>query len=169
MNQQVLEQKKQLVAEITERIQNAASTVVVEYRGLTVAEVTELRRALREEGVTLDVYKNTMVQRASDNLGYSELDSQLTGPNAFAISSDAVAPARVLCKFAKKHEKLVVKGGIVDNKVVSAEEIKALSTLPNKEGMIAMLLGCLQSPIRSFAATVKAIADKENEQPEQQA
>ncbi len=167
MNQQVLEQKKQLVADITEKIQNAASTVVVEYRGLTVAEVTELRRALREENVTLDVYKNTMVQRASDNLGYSELDSQLTGPNAFAISSDAVAPARVLCKFAKKHDKLVVKGGIVDNKVVSAEEIKALSTLPNKEGMIAMLLGCLQSPIRSFAATVKAIADKENEQPEQ--
>jgi len=167
MNQQVLEQKKQLVADITEKIQNAASTVVVEYRGLTVAEVTELRRALREENVTLDVYKNTMVQRASDNLCYSELDSQLTGPNAFAISSDAVAPARVLCKFAKKHDKLVVKGGIVDNKVVSAEEIKALSTLPNKEGMIAMLLGCLQSPIRSFAATVKAIADKENEQPEQ--
>ena len=162
MNQQVLEQKKQIVADIASKMENAASTVVVEYRGLSVKEVTELRKTLREEGCEFAVYKNTMVQRASEQLGYDELLDSLKGPNAIAISTDAVAPARVLCKFAKKHEKLIVKAGVVDKKVVNADDIEALSTLPNKEGMISMLLGCLQSPIRSFAATVKAIADKDN-------
>jgi len=161
MNQNLLEQKKQLVEDITSAMQNAGSTVVVEYRGLTVKESTELRRLLREENVDLTVYKNTMVQRASEKLGYEELMSSLTGPNAYAISEDQVAAARVLCKFAKKHDKLVVKAGVVDGKVLGAAQLKELSQLPNKEGMISMLLGCLQSPIRSFAATVKAIADKE--------
>ncbi|MCR5067348.1 MAG: 50S ribosomal protein L10 [Erysipelotrichaceae bacterium] len=164
MNQTVLEQKKQLVSELADKIGNAGSTVVVEYRGLTVAEVTELRRLLREEGVEFGVYKNTMVRRAADQLGLSDLDEALTGPNAFATAADEVAPSRILCKFAKKHEKLVVKSGVVSGKVVNADELKALSTLPNKDGMIAMLLGCLQSPIRSFAATVKAIADKNEPQ-----
>lgn len=163
MNQQVLEQKKQVVAEIADKMGKSASTVVVEYRGLTVKEVTELRKLLREEGCEFVVYKNTMVQRASEQLGYHELLDSLKGPNAVAVSADAVAPARILCKFAKKHEKLVVKAGVVDGKVVDSKELTALSTLPNKDGMIAMLLGCLQSPIRSFAATVKAIADKEGE------
>ncbi|MDI9540899.1 MAG: 50S ribosomal protein L10 [Bacillota bacterium] len=161
MNQQILEQKKQLVNEIAEKIDNAASTVIVEYRGLKVKEVTELRRLLREEDCEFIVYKNTMVQRASEKLGYDELLESLTGPNAVAMSADAVAPARVLHKFARKHDKLVIKAGIVDKRFVNADELKALSKLPNKDGMIAMLLGCLQSPIRSFAATVKAIADKE--------
>ena len=166
MNQNLLEQKKQLVEDIAGLIEKAGSTVVCEYRGLTVAESTELRRLLREENVSLTVYKNTMVQRASEKLGYEDLMASLTGPNAYAISDDQVAAARVLCKFAKKHDKLVVKAGVVDGKVLGAAELKELSQLPNKEGMISMLLGCLQSPIRSFAATVKAIADKE-EQPEQ--
>ncbi|NLZ75374.1 MAG: 50S ribosomal protein L10, partial [Erysipelotrichia bacterium] len=100
-------------------------------------------------------------QRASEKLGYDSLLESLKGPNAMALSADAVAPARVLHKFAKKHNKLVIKAGIVDKKVVNAVELKALSTLPNRDGMISMLLGCLQSPIRSFAATVKAIADRE--------
>jgi large subunit ribosomal protein L10 len=161
MNQQILEQKKQLVNEIAEKMDNAASTVIVEYRGLPVKEVTELRKLLREEGCEFIVYKNTMVQRASEKLGYDSLLESLKGPNAMALSADAVAPARVLHKFAKKHNKLVIKAGIVDKKVVNAVELKALSTLPNRDGMISMLLGCLQSPIRSFAATVKAIADRE--------
>ena len=114
MNQQVLEQKKQIVADIASKMENAASTVVVEYRGLSVKEVTELRKTLREEGCEFAVYKNTMVQRASEQLGYDELLDSLKGPNAIAISTDAVAPARVLCKFAKKHEKLIVKAGVVD-------------------------------------------------------
>ncbi|MGI6607929.1 MAG: 50S ribosomal protein L10 [Erysipelotrichaceae bacterium] len=168
MNQQILEQKKQLVNEIAEKMDNSASTVVVEYRGLKVQEVTELRRLLRDEGCEFIVYKNTMVQRASEKLGYNSLMESLTGPNAIAMSADAVAPARVLHNFAKKHNKLVIKAGIVDKKVVNADELKVLSKLPNRDGMISMLLGCLQSPIRSFAATVKAMADKEGSQANEQ-
>ena len=118
MNQAVLEQKKQLVEEIANKMQNAASTVVCEYRGLTVSEVTELRRALRAEGVEFIVYKNSMVQRAAEQLGHNDLLSSLKGPNAIAFSSDAVAPSRVLANFAKKHEKLVLKAGVVEGKVV---------------------------------------------------
>ena len=163
MNQQILEQKKQVVEEIANKIQNAGSTVVVEYRGLTVQEITELRRSLREENIELDVYKNTLVRFATDKLGYNAIDETLVGPNAYAFGEDQVAASRILCKFAKKHDKLVVKSGIVDNQVLDAAQIAELAKLPNKEGMISMLLGCLQSPIRSFAATVKAIADEQTE------
>ena len=163
MNQSILEQKKELVDLIANKMDEAASTVVVEYRGLTVAELTELRRKLREENVEMVVYKNSMVQRATEKLGYSDLMDALTGPNAVAFSKDEIAACRVLCDFAKKHDKLVVKSGIVEKKVVNADGIKALSKLPNKDGMISMFLGCLQSPVRSFACAVKAIADKASE------
>ena len=114
MNQAIIDSKKQVVAEITEKLQASQSAVVCEYRGLSVAEVTELRRKLRSENVELKVYKNTMVSRAANDLGYGELDDALTGPNAIAFGTeDAVAPARVLVEFAKKHKALVVKSGIV--------------------------------------------------------
>ena len=163
MNQAVLEQKKQLVEEIAGKMQNAASTVVCEYRGLTVSEVTELRRALRAEGVEFVVYKNSMVQRAAEQLGHNDLLASLTGPNAVAFSSDAVAPSRVLANFAKKHEKLVLKAGVVEGKVVGNDTIQELASLPNKEGMISMFLGCLQAPVRSFACALKAVADAKAE------
>ncbi len=159
MNQTILEEKKQVVERITETLDNAGSAIVVEYRGLTVAELTELRRDLREEGCTLEVFKNTMTQRAVEKLGYTDLLESLTGPNAIAVSEDQIAPSRVLTKFAKKHDKLIVKAGIVDDKVVDADEIKQLAVLPNKDGMLSMLLSCLQSPISSFARAVQAIAD----------
>mgnify|MGYP005768001115 FL=1 len=162
MNSAIIEGKKQVVSEITEKFQSAKSAVVVEYRGLTVAEMTELRRQLRQENIEFKVYKNTMASRAANELGYGELDASLTGPNAIAFGhEDAVAPARVLVEFAKKHNALVVKGGIVEGKVVSEETVKELSALPNREGMYSMLLSCLVAPIRSFACGVKAIADKE--------
>ena len=104
-----------------------------------------------------------MVVRAADNAGYSELNEQLKGPNAIAFGTDAVAPSRVLSKFAKKHEALVLKAGIVEGKIVGLDTIKELSVLPNKDGLLSMLLGCLQSPVRSFACAVKAIADKAEE------
>lgn len=163
MKQAVLDAKKELVSAIQEKMTNSASTVVVEYRGLTVAEVTELRRALRAEGVEFKVYKNSMAQRAAEAAGFNELQEQLTGPNAIAFSDDAVAPSRVLAKFAKKHENLVLKGGVVEGKVVDVETIKELSSLPNREGMLSMLLSCLQSPVRSFACAVKAVADAKAE------
>jgi len=159
MNQTILKQKQELVETIADQISKAGSTVVVEYRGLTVAEVTELRRALREEKCEMVVYKNSMAQRAAEKLGYHDLLQSLKGPNAIAFSEDEIAASRVLSKFAKKHDKLVIKAGIVENRVIGEAEIKELSVLPNKEGMLSMLLSCLQSPISSFARATKAIAD----------
>ena len=165
MNQAVLSNKQALVSEISDKIRNSQSTVVCEYRGLSVAEVTELRRALRAEDVDFKVYKNTMVERACDETGYEDLKDTLNGPNAFAFSTDATAPARVLAKFAKKHKALVLKKGIVEGKVVDEDTIKELSLLPNRDGMLSMLLSCLQSPVSSFARVVKAVADAKGEAP----
>lgn len=159
MNQAVLSAKQALVSEISDKIKNSDSTVVCEYRGLSVAEVTELRRNLREENVEFKVYKNTMVERACEDCGYEALKDVLAGPNAFAFSKDATAPARVLAKFAKKHKALVLKSGIVEGKVVDENTIQELSLLPNRDGMLSMLLSCLQSPVSSFARVVKAVAD----------
>ena len=159
MNQAILNAKQAVVNEISDKIKNTESTVVCEYRGLSVAEVTELRRNLRAEDVDFKVYKNTLFSRACDESGFEALKGDLTGPNAFAFSNDATAPARVLAKFAKKHKALVLKSGIVEGKVVDAETIKELSLLPNRDGMLSMLLSCLQSPVSSFARVVKAVAD----------
>ena len=159
MNQAIIDSKKAVVSEIAQKMKESQSTVVVEYRGLSVAEVTELRRNLREEGVEFKVYKNSLAQRAAVEAGADDLTKDLIGPNAIAFGGDAVAPARVLAKFAKKHEHLVLKSGIVEGKVVGVDAIKELSSLPNREGMLSMLLSCLQSPVRGFACAVKAVAD----------
>ena len=159
MNQAVLSNKQALVTEIADKIKESQSTVVCEYRGLSVAEVTELRRSLRAEDVDFKVYKNTMVERACEETGFGDLKDTLNGPNAFAFSKDATAPARVLAKFAKKHKALVLKKGIVEGKVVDEATIKELSMLPNRDGMLSMLLSCLQAPVSSFARAVKAVAD----------
>ena len=159
MNQAVLSAKQDIVSEISSKIKDSESTVIVEYRGLSVAEVTELRRNLREENVDFKVYKNTMAQRAMDDCGFEGLKDSLTGPNAMAFSKDATAPARVLAKFAKKHKALVLKSGIVEGKQVDLDTLKELANLPNRDGMLSMLLSCLQSPVRSFACVVKAVAD----------
>lgn len=159
MNQNVLNEKKALVENIAEKFKNASSSIVVEYRGLSVGEVTELRRALRKENVEFKVFKNSMLQRAVESVGFGDLQKDLVGPNAIAFSEDATAPCRILAKFAKDHEALVLKTGIVEGKIVDKETIMDLSKLPNKEGMLSMLLSCLQSPVRSFACVVKAVAD----------
>ena len=159
MNQAVLSNKQAIVTEISDKIKASQPTVVCEYRGLSVAEVTELRRSLRSEGVDFKVYKNTMFERACDDCGFEDLKDALAGPNAFAFSEDATAPARVLAKFAKKHKALVLKKGIVEGKVVDEATIKELSLLPNRDGMLSMLLSCLQSPVSSFARVVKAVAE----------
>ena len=159
MNQAVLSAKQNTVAEIVNKIKESESTVIVEYRGLSVAEVTELRRNLRAEEVDFKVYKNTMAQRAVDECGFNGLNESLTGPNAMAFSKDATAPARILSNFAKKHKALVLKSGIVEGKEVNLDTLKELASLPNRDGMLSMLLSCLQSPVRSFACIVKAVAD----------
>ena len=163
MNKAIIEQKETLVNEVSEEMKNSASTVVVEYRGLSVAKITELRRELRKQDATLKVYKNSIISRAAEKVGYSELDNELTGPNAIVFSkTDSTGAAKLLTKYAKRNDELVVKGGIVEGKYVNAKEMKVVATLPNKEGMLSMLLSCLQSPIRSFACAVKAVADQKN-------
>lgn len=159
MNQNVLDSKKSVVSEIQNKMTESSSTVVAEYRGLTVAEVTELRRTLRAEGVEMKVYKNTLAAKAAEAAGFGELTEQLTGPNALCFGSDETAAARVMVKFAKKHKALVMKGGIVDGKVVDAATMKELSALPNRDGMLSMLLSVLNAPISSFARAVQALAD----------
>ena len=159
MNQAVLNAKQEMVSEISSKIKESQSTVVVEYRGLSVAEVTELRRALRAEGVEMKVYKNTLASIAAENVGFGELKDSLTGPNAIAFGEDETAAARVMANFAKKHEALVLKAGIVEGKVVDTNTIKELSALPNREGMLSMLLSVLNAPVTSFARAVNAVAE----------
>lgn len=161
MNQSVLEQKQSVVVEIKDKLTNAGSSVVVEYRGLSVGDITQLRRNLRAEGIEFKVYKNKLAQRAAADAGYEGLVEQLIGPNAIAFGEDTVAPSRVLAEFAKKHKALVLKGGIVEGKVVDASTIETLSKLPNREGMLSMLCGMLQSPVRQFAYAVSQIASQQ--------
>lgn len=159
MNQAVLESKKNVVTEISDKFKNSSSTVVAEYRGLTVSEVTELRRALRAEGVDTKVYKNTLAARAAEDAGFAELKDYLTGPNAIAFGQDETAASRVMAQFAKKHKALVLKGGIVEGKVIDTKTVNELSSLPNREGMLSMLLSVLQAPVSSFARAVNAVAE----------
>ncbi|MBQ6730381.1 MAG: 50S ribosomal protein L10 [Bacilli bacterium] len=161
MNQAVLAAKSETVKEISEKAKKSQTIIVCEYRGLTVAQIQEVRRALHKENAEMNVYKNSLVERAVDELGYNDLNSILTGPNAIVFSEDVIAGAKVIAKYAKRHRDiLVVKGGIVEGKFVDAKGIIEVSKLPGKEGLISMFLSCLQAPIRSFACAVKAVADK---------
>jgi len=163
MNQTVIDAKKVVVEEIQSKIASSSSTVVVEYRGLSVAQLTTLRRKLRAENIDFKVYKNSMSQRAAEASGFGELAATLTGPNAMAFSDDAVAPARVLAEFAKKNKALIMKSGIVEGKVVDAAGLSTIATLPNRDGMISMLLGMFQSPVRNFAYAISQIADQKEQ------
>ena len=161
MNQAVLAAKSETVKEISEKAKKSQTIIVCEYRGLTVSEIQEVRRALHKEKAEMSVYKNSLVERAVDELGYNDLNSILTGPNAIVFSEDVIAGAKVIAKYAKRHKDvLVVKGGIVEGKFVDAKGIIEVSKLPGKEGLLSMFLSCLQAPIRSFACAVKAVADK---------
>ena len=157
--------KKQIVDEIAGKLKDSVSTVVVDYRGLNVAEVTELRKQLREAGIEFKVYKNSMTRRAADQVELSGLNEALTGPNAIAFSNeDVVAPAKILNDVAKKHEALEIKAGVIEGNVASVEEVKALAELPSREGLLSMLLSVLQAPIRNLALATKAVADQKEEQ-----
>lgn len=160
MNKEVLQAKTATVNEIVKRVQENKTTVIVTYHGLTVAQLTELRRLLKKENASLSVYKNSLVERAVDQLGYNELNEQLSGPNAFVFFEDAVAGLKVVAKYAKKYKDVfTIKAGVVEGKVVDGKTIVDLSKLPGREGLISMFLSVLQAPIRQFACTVKAVAD----------
>ncbi|CJF93692.1 50S ribosomal protein L10 [Streptococcus pneumoniae] len=132
---------------------------------MNVAEVTELRKQLREAGIEFKVYKNTLTRRAVEKLELTDLNDALVGPNAIAFGGeDVVAPAKILNNFAKEHEALEIKAGVIEGNVASVEEIKALAELPSREGLLSMLLSVLQAPIRNLALATKAVADQKEEQ-----
>ena len=155
-----VELKQPIVDEISAVIKDAQSVVVVDYRGLTVAEDTQLRKQLREAGVSYKVYKNTLVSRAVEGTEFESLKDSLEGPNAFAVSTeDATAPARVLAEFAKKAPKLEIKAGVVEGAFYDAEGMKAIAAVPSREELLSKLLGSLQSPITNLARVLNQIAE----------
>ncbi|MCM3757787.1 50S ribosomal protein L10 [Sporosarcina aquimarina] len=161
----VLEAKQAIVTEIADKMKASASMVVVDYRGLNVAQATELRKQLREAGVEFKVYKNSMARRAAEASGLEGLNEHLTGPNAIAFSTeDVIAPAKIINNFAKDNEALEIKAGVIEGALASVEEVKALATLPSREGLLSMLLSVLQAPMRNFALATKAVADQKEEQ-----
>ncbi|MVP02268.1 50S ribosomal protein L10 [Paenibacillus lutrae] len=161
-NAKILAEKEQIVSDLSDKLRESSCTIVADYRGLNVAQVTELRKKLREAGIEFAVLKNSMVRRATANTELTELDAHLTGPTAIAFSKDdVVSPAKILNDFAKKNDSLSIKAGVVEGKVVDVAQIKALADLPSREGLLSMLLSVLQAPVRNFALAVKAVADKQ--------
>lgn len=159
-----VELKQPVVAEIAELLNGATSVVAVDYRGLTVAQDTELRKQLRAAGIVYKVYKNTMIRRAAEGTDYAALDPDLEGPTAIAVSKDdATAPARMLAEFAKKADKLEMKGGIVEGTYYDAKGIQVIATIPSREVLLGRLLGSMQSPVTNFARVLNQIAEKQGE------
>ncbi len=166
MNQKALQAKKDAVNEIVTGFEKAGSFTVVSYQGLTVAELQELRKTLEGAGSTFTVYKNTMVRRALKEANQPDLGNVLEGPNGFVFSEDISKGPKALAKFSRFHEHLVIKGGIAEGQTLDAAKVKEIAKLPDKNGLISMFLSCLNAPITKFAATVKAIADKQNPEAE---
>ena len=159
-----VELKQPIVTAIAEDVKDAQSVVIVDYRGLTVAQDTELRKQLREAGIIYKVCKNTMMKRAFEGTEFEGLAEYLEGPSAMAVSKDdATAPARIICKFAKTAEKLEVKAGVVEGKVYDMAGVQALSAIPSREELLSKLLGSIQSPIANFARVIKQIAENGGE------
>lgn len=161
MSQSSLSLKQQVVSEIKDAIQNSKSVSIVEYRGLTVSEISDLRNKYRAEGVSYKVFKNTMVSIALQELGYEGFEEYLSGPNGFVFSNDdMVAGPRVSADFAKENEKLVIKAGLLDGKVLNPDEVKALAKLPSREVLVAQVLGTLNAPIAGLANVLQGTIRK---------
>ncbi|MDO5018447.1 MAG: 50S ribosomal protein L10 [Lagierella massiliensis] len=170
MKDHVLQQKESVVAEITQNIEASKSIVLVDYRGLNVEELTDLRNRFRKENVVYKVYKNTMMNIAFKNLGEESILEHLNGPNAIAFSmEDATAAARIANDFAKDHEKLEIKAGYIDKEFLDVEGVKELASIPSREVLIAKLLGSFKAPVSNFVYLVDAIAKKKEEGSEETA
>ena len=160
----VLEQKKQVVAEFTDKVKNSVAGVVVGYQGITVEDDTALRKELREAGVEYTVIKNTLARLAFNEVGYSAIDDKLNGMSAFATSAkDPVVAAKILKKYADKIETFTIKAGYVDGEVLDEEGVNKLADTPTKEVLIGKVLGSLQSSLYSLAFVLQAIVDKSGE------
>ena len=160
MTKAIILKKQEEVSVVANELKSAASVVVVDYLGLTVEEATSLRKQLRDSGVQMKVVKNTILRRAVVEAGIEGLESTFVGPTAIVFSeNEAIAPAKVISEFAKKAEELEIKGGMIEGKVVTKEEVKALASLPDRDGLLSMLLSVLQAPVRNTALAIKAVAE----------
>ena len=163
MSEAIIAKKAQQVSEVAEQFKNATSVVVVDYLGITVEQATNLRTELRNAGVQFAVVKNSILSRAAKEAGLEGMEDIFKGPSAVAFSNDdLIAPAKILADFAKKVEALEIKAGVIEGKVSSKEEIEALAKLPNREGLLSMLLSVLQAPVRNTALAFKAVADQKD-------
>ena len=161
----ILEQKKQIVADVAEKIKGAVAGVIVDYRGITVEEDTKLRKVLRDAGVDYFVIKNTLLGRAADEAGLSDIKSVLEGTTAIALSNeDHIAAARILNTFAEGKDYFEIKSGFIDGEVITVEKVKYLAKLPTKEGLIAKALGSLKAPNSNLVYALNAIKDKKSEE-----
>src|SRR3954471_22416922 len=152
-----IEQKKAVVAGVSAEVAKAQAIVVAEYRGLEVGNVTDLRREARKSGVYLRVLKNTLARRAVAGTPFEKLAEKMVGPLIYGISADPVATAKVLDAFAKGNDKLVIRAGAMPNAVISAQEVKALASMPSRDELIAKLMGTMQAPVAQFARTLNEI------------
>ena len=159
MNQDVLKSKEAVVNEIANLVKDNGAMVICEYRGLTVAKISKLRNDLREKGASMCVYKNSLVTRALKDT-HEGIEEYLAGPNVYVFAKDATdGSLKVLTKFAKKNEELVLKGGIIDGKVSDKDYVKTIAALPSKEGLVSMLLSVLQAPMRNLAYSLGQVAE----------
>ena len=160
----ILEQKKQVVADLAEQIKTSASGVVVNYQGITVENDTKLRKALREAGVKYVVMKNTLTGRACDMCGYGDIKQYLNGMTAIAISQeDPITPAKILKEYADKIESFELRGGFLDGKVVDVKVVEELASIPPKEVLLGRMLGSLMGPLTGLAVGLQAVIDKNGE------
>ena len=155
-----LEGKKEVVAEVSARLAKAQSVILAEYRGLPVEQITVLRSQARASGVYLRVLKNTLARRAVQGTPFEKLADQMVGPLAYGISDDPVAAAKVLHAYAKENDKLVIKGGMMPNYLMSAKEVGNLATMPSREELLAKLMGTMQAPIAKFVQTLNEVPGK---------
>ena len=164
-NAKVLSEKKAVVAALEEQLKGAASGVLVDYKGITVAEDTALRHELRENGVEYAVVKNTLLRRALDDVDLGELDGVLNGTTSMAISKeDPIAPMRIVNKYAKQMgDRFNIKAGFMDGKVLPLDDVYALAELPSKDALLGQVLGMMLAPITSLAIVIKAIAEKDGQ------
>ena len=157
-----LEVKKGVVADIKEKFEKAQTVVLVDYRGLTVAEDTELRNQLRKAGVEYAVLKNTMINRAIEGMGLDDMKAHLEGPTAVAFSyTDVAAPAKILTEFAKKSKKLAIKCGACEGNYLDEKGVQSIADLPSREVLIARIMGSMMSQVSRFARMVEAIRKKQ--------
>ena len=163
-SEKILDHKKAKVDELAEKLKNAKSVVLTDYRGLTVEEDTALRKLLREAGVEYKVIKNSVISFAAKKNEFEGIDDYLKGPTAIAVSAtDEIAPSKIIAKFSKDHEKLEIKCGMVEGKLFDVDGVKDLAKTPSREELLGRLVGSLQSSLYGLAIALNAIADKQEQ------